>query len=285
MGMGAGGGAVIYSNPVLPQAANIVRAWSLRRCVPGYKRGNAIDERRTDGGTSTTQVFNKSGVVIMSGADAYAHTLYDQMGNDASKLVSANFGASPKVFESGAMLKGLMLRLEDTSDLMAMAAPDAALSAALNDNITGYTISLWLKINSSSASQASIFSRNTQEAGNIRISHASANNTIYAGVRGNLSSELITMGNAVAGWNHVVVTLKGADGTANGRKAYLNVSTVVQSAVPTIPAGITAATARIGISGGNTEVNDIIVWNRELSAAEVAALFEAQRVYYGVSAK
>lgn len=276
---------VTQTDITIPSLANVVRAWSLRRNIPAYALGNAIKELRESGGAETNVPFLNDGTITLAGADAFANVLYDQMGADASKLLQATFANCPKVFESSAMLKGL--RFADTSDKLAMGATDASIQAALAAVETaGVSVSMWVKVNSASAGHSVLLQRINDITGNLRLSVALASSTVYLVFR-SAAADAKSGGNLSAGWNLVTFTCKGADGAVGGLKIYRNAGTPAAFDVPAVAAGLTPANLFVGSmnTGGSMDINDVIIWNTELSAGQITALFNAQCGYYGVSAK
>lgn len=275
---------------VMPQPANIVRAWSLRRLVPEYKNGIAVMADRTDpiGGIPddgfAVNFKNNGEIIVPAGLSARAYEIHDQKCASACKLGQEIYAACPEVFsQTEGTRKALRFTKNQT---LQMAGTDAALETALSGVAgNGVTISLWVR--SSVLDGACYYvNRRSGGAGFLRIYRAG--NMIRIVYRdGNFSN----IGNISANtWYHVVIAAKGAD-TSNGLRYYLNAVTAGAIAIPAIPAIPATTLLQIGNipgtsnSTGIDQVNDLVFWDRELSAPEVLALFNAQAPYYGVSAK
>lgn len=281
-GIGLGGGVgASYINPDIPAVANIVRAWSLRRNVPEYLLGNSIRADRPSapvGSPGLLGAFNTAGVIdFPAGADANAYELYDQKGEAGAALVVAdgNLANAPLAYSSGAMLKGLYF---SNGKILQMAAADETLETALADIATGFTVSFWLRT-SSVTDTTDIIVRRSASIGylDFRIT-ASA---IYVRLREQSfrSSGAITANT----WVNVCMTVKKS-GAYDKRLVYVNAGTPSERVVADVSTvGVSALAMQS--NSANIELNDLIVWNRELSADEVATLFEEQRDYYEVSAE
>jgi len=285
-GLGLGNqqqGTEPYVDLTLPQAANIIRAWGLRRVIPAYANGNALKEIREEGGAETNVQFMNNGNISIAGASAFAAVLYDQKGADASKVLQGTFALCPKVHDVTA---GTYLFPAITAgEFWQMAVADAAIETATAGIPTnGISISLWVRC--SSVAKASYFiSRRSTGSGYLGVFRNYA--TILARIGSPLDTPLLT-GMQANVWYHVVITAKGStDEGNNGVNSYINASGKVTQDIKTVSAGATRFCIGYGLTNtdGTDNINDVILWDRELSGDEVLALFNAQCGYYGVSAK
>ena len=279
--LGQSGGRAKYTDIAIPALANAVRCWSIRRNIPTYKNGNAVRIIRTDGGSETDVKFSPNGLLSISGADAFVNALYEQNGNVGSALVQSTFANCPAIYQSNVLLKGLRV---DNTDSLIMAVADTGLEAITNatavaDN--GFSCSFWIKL-STTAGGYSLLQRRTASGLLYFLVASDKFGFFYK------SSSFQNMGSADTNWNHIVLTAKGADGTANGLKGYRNGNTtpVLNATMPNVSTG---SYLNLGIrsapTGQNYEINDLIMFNKDLSAAEMLALYNAQAPYYGLGAK
>ena len=90
-------------------------------------------------------------------------------------------------------------------------------------------------------------------------------------------------------WTHVCVTRTGQAGTVNGHKLYINgvapsenldQDVEVDSAVSGAGEALTLGASTAGGSMFAGMINDVIIWNTDLTAPQVTALYNAQKVYY-----
>lgn len=283
-------GGEAYINPILPQSDHIVRAWSLRRLIPEYLNGTAVMADRTDpiGGIPddgfAVNFKNNGEIIVPAGLSARAYEIHDQKCASDCKLIQGIYAACPEVFsQTEGTRKALRFTKNQT---LQMAGTDAALETALSGVAgNGVTISLWVR-SSVLEGVCHYVNRRSAGAGYLRIYRAAK--TIRIVYRdGNFSN----IGNISANtWYHVVIAAKGAD-KSNGLRYYLNAVTAGAIAIPAVVTVPGTNLLQIGNIPGESsttgidQVNDLVFWDRELSAPEVLALFNAQAPYYGVSAK
>lgn len=289
LGIGAGSGfPPPLPAPAIPQAANIVRVWSLRRLVPEYANGIAVMADRTDpiaGSPSdgfAVNFQNNGEIIVPAGLSARAYEIHDQKCASACKLVQGTFAACPEVFSQ---TEGTRKALRFTKDqFLQMGDIDTILDAALTNVATGHSVSLWCRF-STVVGNAYILNRRSTNAGWLRFIR------IGTDIRMIHRNALMTTGTILSGasantWYHIVLTAKGANGD-NGLKTYINAAApVVQDIKAVSGANVPMSMGEpTSTNTGLTEINDLVFWDRELTAPEVLALFNAQAPYYGVSAK
>ena len=305
MGMGFGYGLGLgsrqqttepYIDLTLPQAANIIRAWSTRRNVAAYSNGiAALIDRDDDDPTGLpdadyeTITFGNNGeITVPSGNDAYAFELYNHRlltGESAgiSKLTQDTYDLCPKIHDVSA--GRYLTPVYTAGKFLQMPSADSVIETATAGIPTnGFSISLWVRC--SSVAKASYFiSRRSTGSGYLGVFRNYA--TILARIGSPLDTPLLT-GMQANVWYHVVITAKGStDEGNNGVNSYINASGKVTQDIKTVSAGATRFCIGYGLTNtdGTDNINDVILWDRELSGDEVLALFNAQCDYYGVSAK
>ena len=289
LGLGLGAhrkvGGEPYITPVLPKADSIVRAWSLRRLIPAYKTGISIRaDRPTDpvGAPGIELTFNNQGLLeFPAGANANAYELYDQKGALTSKFIQETLAAAPRVFESNTLLKGL--KSLSTSDIrfLAMTGGSSYSDATLDTTMGSgeLSISLWTTATSSPYAHHMLFNYQHASAGKWAISWYNGKPHAFCG---NTTGTLISANQYHnTGWVHVVITIKG---TTNGAKLYVNTNLEDTKNVPSKTTGTTVAPSILaledGTLGANNDINDIVIWNRELTASEISQVFNATAPYY-----
>jgi len=289
LGLGSAQG-VPYTDIILPQSANIIRAWSLRRLIPEYANGIAVMADRDDddpAGLPDDDGFavnfqNNGEIIIPAGLDAGAYELHDQRCGSDCKLTQNIFAKCPEVFSQ---TEGTRKALRFTKDqFLQMANIDTILDTALTNIAIGHSVSLWCRF-STVVGNAYILNRRSVNAGWLRFIR------IGTDIRMLHRNSVMTTGTILSGasantWYHIVLTAKGANGE-NGLKTYVNAATPITQDIKTVsgasvPMSIGEPTST---NTGITEINDLVFWNRELSAGDVLSLFNVQSTYYGVSAK
>lgn len=280
LGMGLGGGSGFSNRTVvMPQVANIVRAWSIRRLVPAIRKGLAVKIDRADPLTSGAEsiYFNRLGTVsIPTGLSAYAFELYEQMGTAASVLTQSTFAGCPKIYDAtGGQYLGLYF---DGGDKLSMGAPDKAIETAAASNEISYNV--WFKSGSAGSNQGIMF-RSSTPSGYLALALNAGKLRSY--MRSNLPLETsLTYNDDV--WHMATVTRKGDTGEAKGHKLYVDGVKVAEENVKAI-VGLsllfTIGDREIGSFALTGSVNDISIWNKELTPDEIAAMFVAQSAYYG----
>lgn len=287
LGLGAhrkAGGTVIYNNPVLPKSANIVRAWSLRRLIPDYKNGISIRADRPTvpvGAPGIELAFNNQGLLeFPAGADANAYELYDQKGALASKFIQETLASAPRVFESNELLKGLR------SGFLVMTGGNSYSDDILDTTMGSgeLSISLWTTATVTPYANHTLFNYQHTSSGRWAVVWYNGRPRAYCG---NTTGTLMSANQYHnTGWVHVVVTIKG---TTNGAKLYVNTTLEDTQNVPSKTTGTTVAPSILALADGTTgyanRINDIVIWNKELSAEEVLVLFNSTAPYYGVIPK
>lgn len=278
-GLGAGGGVPGYANVTMPQPANIIRAWSLRRIVPAIKEGAACKIDRIDPLTSGSETlyFNRKGLITTpAGLSAYAFELYEQTGTATSKLEQATFAACPKIYDAtGGQYLGMYF---DGGDKLSMGAADSAIEAAAASNEISYNI--WLK-SSSNGSNQGIMSRSSNTSGSMTLVMNAGKLRSY--MRSNLSLETSLTYNDDK-WHMATVTRKGNTQEVNGHKLYVDGVKVAEEDVRAIVALSLLFTIGDRAIGGfpfTGSSNDLCIWNKELTSAQISAMYTALSPYYG----
>ena len=279
--LGQSGGRAKYTDIAIPALANAVRCWSIRRNIPAYKNGNAVRIIRTDGGSETDVKFSPNGLLSISGADAFVNALYEQNGNVGSALVQSTFANCPSIYVSNELLKGTQ---HDASDVLTMANPDAGIDEITNPTAVtnnGFTLSLWGR--RSGGLIDGLMYRRSVTSGLLDILTNGSTLTYRYKSSDNQTISGFFVNNT---WTMVTLVAKGADGTANGVKIYKNGNIAGQIQTPvTNTLATTNLTLQSSSTGATHRVNDVLMYNKNLSDAEVLALYNAQAPYYGLGAK
>ena len=255
---------------------NLVRAWSTRRELAAYKTGKAIRSLTSNGGTETDNNLLKNGSISLSGVTAYANTIYEQIaGLDASKVLQAVFANCPKIHDgtTGTQIAPSF----DGGDYLAMGSADSGLESLLTSSEWSYTV--WAKCLQTGSNPKVIFHRQSIGAGYLVCSFTNGKIQSY-----NKSlSPINSTGNFNDGnWHFIAVTCKG---TTNGHKLYVDAGTPDAANVGTVAGGTSLVS--IGAKADGTlqitgSINDLVFWNKELSAAEITSIYNTQKVYYGL---
>ena len=257
---------------LMPQAANLVRCWSLRRCVPAYKLGNAVRTTAGSGGIEADYPFTHDGIISIGGpVEHRVNTLYEQNGGNI--LRQATFANMPIVYDASTGLrKGPDLF---GTQVLQAATTDTVFNTAFVNNATdGFTIALWLRTRTVTATRDIIGLRNATQ-GYLRLFQASAilRMWIQSG-----TNRTITTALTANVWHHLVLTMIGTGATA--LTTYYNRDTVKQYPSETPSVGTVLLHVGRWVADADSLVNDICVWNRALNAADVATLYNAQAPYY-----
>ena len=141
------------------------------------------------------------------------------------------------------------------------------------------SISLWTTATSSSYAYHMLFNYQHASAGKWAISWYNGKPHAFCG---NTTGTLISANQYHnTGWVHVVITIKG---TTNGAKLYVNTNLEDTKNVPSKTTGTTVAPSILaledGTLGADNNINDIVIWNRELTASEISQVFNATAPYY-----
>lgn len=149
------------------------------------------------------------------------------------------------------------------------------------DIATQFSVSLWIRPNNLSAIRT--FVSKAENAGNIygwSLRHETTGQlTLQARVPGALTSQTSTNTVTAGVWNHVVLTYSG-NSNVSGFKVYVNNVSYTYPAF-TLPASWLASQDFVlGARGTNTQyfsgnIDEVSVWNKQLSAAEVATLYNS----------
>jgi len=271
-----GGGSETLITPTLPQSANIVRAYSLRRLIDAYKKGVAIISKTQEVGGETQNSYLKTGLIDISGADARIAALYDQMGGgDSKRLIQSTYSLTPAVYLSGALRKGMTWETQSTSTNLQIANPDTTVESAFAGS---FTLCCWFYLAANGTK--TIFRRAKASAGG-----GSGNWLIYTGTNSILmqiaNSSAVTFGScAYAGsWSCVVLVI---DRVANSYKMYFNGQPhATTSTIPTASAGSDISMTIGGsLAAGVEAINDIALWNIALTDSQVSDAYNAMQPYY-----
>lgn len=276
----------------LPQSANVIRAWSLRRNVAAVGTGacGKID-RATDAQTGDDFVevnFASGGkVVIPNGDDAYLSMLYSQVGT--STLEQATYTKCPKVLASNVVLDGWQYDGSTSNKAIGLAGEDSAIATAMTlvadpAHLPEISYSLWFKSVGVANNRALVYAVGGATWGYLILQlNASGQLVSYFRSASSLTYTGATYDDNV--WHMVTITAKGDTSAANGHKIYVDGAYKAQENVRAISNATGAFT--IGNNPAATQsfsglINDIIFWNKELTDTEVAALYNAQKGYYGI---
>ncbi|HEY5913291.1 MAG TPA: glycerophosphodiester phosphodiesterase family protein [Verrucomicrobiae bacterium] len=220
-------------------------------------------------------------------ADAFAVTVADSKGTNAGTLVR-NDGAS-HWFNSPMARMGGCLKLEGTSAFVTLPQ-----TAALDINTNQITFSAWVRLSvlpsQLTTSYGAIYDSTTDcyvlylDKSNKELRFKVTDRNGQAARPGIPEAWLVTNQ-----WLHIAATFSGTVGPVSGQATiYLNGQPrdVHTGSDSTSPVGLTsgvkpgqqAAMGREGPTGGNYftgYIDDVAVWRRSLSPADVAALYEA----------
>lgn len=268
--------AAPWINPNIPGAANLVRAWSLRRLVSAYQGGYALRELRANGGAETDVPFKRGGGVEIAGTDAWANAWYDQKGAADSKLINSTFANCPVVREGGSTQAGLRF---NSGRALAMAQADTALATLFGDLASGYSVAFWVMSNDV-ASDSIFLERRHPDQGHLGFKFLSG--ALHVRVR---ESTWRASGNVSANvWIHVVLTVQKT-GVVDQRLVYVNAGTPASRTVAD-PGAVTSFPLQVSCpTSAVLTLNDLAIWNRVLTASEVTALHNATCGYYGVATR
>ena len=270
-----------HTTIVMPQSAHIVRAWSLRRLIASYKNGLATKIDRTDpipDGAEPIYFNRLGGILVPSGLSAFSFELYEQTGTVGSVLSKDIFAACPKVYDAtGGQYLGMYF---DGGDKLSMAAADTdtAIETAAASNEISYNV--WFKSASTGTNQG-IMIRSSSTSGYLSIALNSGKLRSY--MRSNLPLETSLTYNDDR-WHMATVTRKGGTNEVNGHKLYVDGVKVAEEDVKAI-VGVsflfTIGDRAIGGFAFTGSINDLCIWNKELTSAEIVSMYAAQAVYYG----
>ncbi len=275
LGLGSRGvGGDQYVNPAIPALANVVRCWSTRRNIPAYLNSEALKEVRTSGGATPSAMFMNDGTILLTGAGAaYVAQLNSQIGSHA--VSQETFESCPQIYDGTNMLTGMVFN----NDALRNTADDAELRTCFANN---FSMTAWLKF-ASPIETVTIIWQCLIESGTgngfFRIGIINGVIRGYVGLTNYLDSTGAALSNNV--WHLAAVTYDGANiaiYTDNGES---------RGSAAKARAGVAAGFIDIGQNNAGTgrfagSINDIMLYSKALSQAEVQALYAAQKGYYGL---
>lgn len=288
LGLGLGFGSSVGDsqavNPTLPQSANILKAYSLRRLVAAFGNGKAGMIDRISPITSGWEeaYFNDSGTItVAAGIAAKMYEIYNHAGSGA--LGSTVFETSPQIFNGISVNKGLSFI---AGDLLTKTEPDTALNNALRD--FGGTISLWIKTSYTTANTYAFSISTPDNKSSIRLRNSTGN------VECNVSSIACTIANDPLNptlngqWHMITVTFSEIVAGQRSVKAYFD-GKLKTTTAPTLIGTTVGDYISIGgfSSTGTYEgiINDVMIYKGQLTGSalgdgEIGQLYSALLPYY-----
>lgn len=290
LGLGLGAhrkvGGEPYVTPVLPEADSIIRAWSTRRLIPGYKDGIAIMADRTEpiGDDGFAVYFKPDGTILIpEGADAHAYELHEQHGIAASKLINPVFANCPQVLASNVMKKGLDWSYKETAwgNNLYMETEDPAIETVFSGSFSlivwafldGYNQSVFYRRKAGGSGRWSIRSNSAAAAANSIVCHLSGESDINftPAAENTYRDKWASFGFVVNRVPEIAVYT-----------VYLNGINIGTGNLPS-PGAAGSNTLRIGSGYSTTNakaVNDLAIWDTALSDSQMQAAHDAMAPYY-----
>lgn len=283
LGVIARGGRNQVVNPVLPQPASIVRAYSIRRLIAEF--GNGIvgyaDRDTPIGGTPDNGfplTFNDSGLIsVADGIPAFLYSLIDQKSNTAS-VINKIFSSCPRIFDGTTIETGIKLNPGSALRHLRGASADTELDTVTGGNVT---ISLWFKT-SVETSSAYMFSLNNASPGRFyafRVQTVTGTKkiTMFCGALASVISFNTSYDDNT--WHCITMSCSGSNVLVyyDGVQAVSIANRTIADAAGVTTIGGTSATGQF--SG---DVNDIVIWSAALTGDEMTAHYNATKAYYGI---
>jgi len=198
-------------------------------------------------------------------------------------MLKSVWPAQPQVYNStDGVLKGLKF---GGAQMLQVAANEAAVISALRGD--GHTVSLWF-YTTATGTLYMLYMR--EETTRNFLGIALISGRVYSYLRKS-SVPAYSTATYYNAWTHVCVTRTGQAGTVNGHKLYINgvapsgfldqdveADSAASGAGDALTIGATAA----GGSMFNGMINDVIIWNTDITAQQVTALYNAQKAYYEI---